>query len=180
MEANADHLRRWQPAPAPGSTLQSRFDQTLARSVEGLTTGRELRMFAFSREAATRGAIVGWFNLNNVVRGIFQNAYAGWALGRDFTGRGLASEGVRALLDVAFASAPRGMGLHRVQANVMPVNGPSIAVARRCGFTEEGLCRKYLEIAGAWEDHLMFAKLATEHEPVNAQLPERLPDVMHR
>ena len=31
---------------------------------------------------------------------------------------------------------------------------------RRCGFSEEGLARKYLNIAGKWQDHLLFAKLS--------------------
>jgi len=32
---------------------------------------------------------------------------------------------------------------------------------RRCGFSEEGLARKYLNIAGKWQDHLLFARLAS-------------------
>jgi ribosomal-protein-alanine N-acetyltransferase len=184
MLANAEHLRRWQPAPPPGSTPESRFDRALERSREGVSSGRELRLFAFGRGpgigADVEGPLVGWFNLNNVARGVFQNAYAGWALGADFVGRALATEGVHALLDVAFAPPPRGMGLHRVQANVMPVNDRSIGVARRCGLREEGLCRGYLEIAGRWEDHLMFGKLADEHEVGTAELPGRLPEALTR
>jgi ribosomal-protein-alanine N-acetyltransferase len=185
MDANAEHLRPWQPANSPGSTPDTRFDTAIQRSNDAVATGRELRLFAFAREGANwggagpgAGAMVGWFNLNNVARGVFQNAYAGWALGRAATGRGLATEGVLALLDVAFARPPRGMGLHRVQANIMPANARSIGVARRCGMREEGLGRRYLRIADAWEDHLMFAKLAEEHELGGAELPEALAEVL--
>ncbi len=180
MAPNDEHLRPWQPAPTPGSTPHSRFDKMLERSDEAVATGRELRLFAFSRHASDSGALVGWFNLNNVARGVFQNAYAGWALGHDRTGRGLATEGVLALLDIALAPGPRGMGLHRVQANIMPANAPSLAVAHRCGFRNEGLCRQYLEIAGNWEDHHMFAKLASEHTFGPTELPEQLPEVLRR
>lgn len=183
MGSNEEHLRPWQPAHTPGSTAQSRFEKALVRSLEAIATGRELRLFAFAREpegGTGDGAVVGWFNLNNVARGVFQNAYAGWALGHDSVGRGLASEGVRALLDAAFTKPPRGMGLHRVQANIMPANARSIAVAGRCGLRREGLCRGYLEIAGRWEDHFMFAKVAEEHELGETGLGAGLPEVLTR
>ena len=77
--------------------------------------------------------------------------------------QGLATEGVIAMLDLAFAPEPAGLGLHRVQANIIPHNAPSLRVAEKAGFRREGLALAYLNIAGEWRDHLMFAKLADEH-----------------
>ena len=51
------------------------------------------------------------------------------------------------------------LGLHRIDANIMPHNIASLGVVRRCGFVEEGLARKYLKINGVWEDHLHMVKL---------------------
>lgn len=61
---------------------------------------------------------------------------------------------------------PSGLGLHRVQANVMPANVASLKIARNSGFREEGLGRRLLQINDRWEDHVMFAKLAEEHHCV--------------
>jgi ribosomal-protein-alanine N-acetyltransferase len=63
---------------------------------------------------------------------------------------------VRLMLEVAF----RHLALHRVEAACLPHNQASIALLTRCGFAQEGLARGYLKIAGAWRDHLLFARLA--------------------
>lgn len=51
------------------------------------------------------------------------------------------------------------IGLHRIEANIMPKNKASLGVVRKCGFREEGLSRKYLKINGIWEDHIHMVKL---------------------
>ncbi len=51
--------------------------------------------------------------------------------------------------------------LHRVEATVRPENAPSRAVLAKVGFREEGLLRRYLDVDGAWRDHLLVG-LTTE------------------
>ena len=55
----------------------------------------------------------------------------------------------------AFAEA----GLHRVEANVMPRNRPSLRVLEKNGFINEGLSRCYLNINGVWEDHIHMVRI---------------------
>lgn len=47
--------------------------------------------------------------------------------------------------------------LHRVEATVRPENAPSRRVLAKVGFREEGLLKRYLEVDGAWRDHLLVA-----------------------
>ena len=103
-------------------------------------------------------------HVGEIVRGFFQSGYAGWRTNVECSRQGYAFEGVTALLDMAFSSHV-GLGLHRVQANVIPENLPSIRLAERVGFRKEGVALRYLKIAGKWQDHVMFAKLAEEHVP---------------
>jgi len=156
---SGEHLAPWSPAPAAGESLDDQFLRQLTRTRDGLARDADYRLAAWLAD----GSLVGMFNLNNVVRGVFQNAYAGWWLAADSVGRGYAAEALDALLGFAFAPPPRGVGLHRVQANIIPRNERSIRLARRVGMREEGLARAYLQIAGRWEDHIMFAKVAEEH-----------------
>jgi ribosomal-protein-alanine N-acetyltransferase len=65
---------------------------------------------------------------------------------------------VRAATTFAF----RVVGLHRVQAAVMPHNLPSLRVLDKVGYRREGVAKRYLSIAGAWEDHVLFAMTAEE------------------
>lgn len=110
------------------------------------------------------GCLAGFFSLGEIVRGVFQCAYASWALSVEVVGQGYATEGVWALLDLAF-SEDRGLGLHRVQANIIPENERSIRLAERVGMRREGLAKRYLKIDGVWRDHLMYATTAEEHTP---------------
>ena len=99
------------------------------------------------------GRLVGRVNLSGIVRGVFQNAYLGYWVDEDAGGRGVATEAVRQTVAFAFGEG----GLHRVQAAVMPRNAASIRVLEKAGFREEGLARQYLRVAGAWEDHKLYA-----------------------
>ena len=76
-----------------------------------------------------------------VFRGAFRSGYAGWRVSADQVEHGIATPGVIALLDLAFTNEPDGLGLHRVQANVMPSNGASARVAEKAGFRLEGRAR---------------------------------------
>ena len=93
--------------------------------------------------------------LNNVVWGSFCSCFLGYKLDKDWLRQGLMSEAVKECVRIAFEE----LGLHRIEANIMPRNIASLGVVRRCGFVEEGLARKYLKINGVWEDHLHMVKL---------------------
>ena len=101
------------------------------------------------------GQIIGMVALNNVVWGSFCSCFLGYKLDKDWLRQGLMSEAVNECVRIAFEE----LGLHRIEANIMPRNIASLGVVRRCGFVEEGLARKYLKINGVWEDHLHMVKL---------------------
>jgi ribosomal-protein-alanine N-acetyltransferase len=73
-------------------------------------------------------------------------------------GQGLMTEAVVAAVGFAFD----GLDLHRVQAAIMPRNRASQRVVEKVGFRSEGLAQRYLCIAGAWEDHLLFGLTSEE------------------
>jgi len=52
--------------------------------------------------------------------------------------------------------------LHRIEATVRPENVASLRVLAKVGFREEGLFRRYLDVAGGWRDHLCFAVTSEE------------------
>jgi ribosomal-protein-alanine N-acetyltransferase len=101
------------------------------------------------------GALAGRITLSGITRGPFQSCSMGYWLSEDQTGKGLATEAVRA----AVASAYSELGLHRVQAETLVANAASQRVLAKAGFVQYGLAPKYLKIAGRWQDHLMFQHL---------------------
>lgn len=169
---SADLARPWSPRPAESATFASRFDAAFPEVAPGAAPDRPKATAAEERSLRLAGflpdgRIAALLNLSEIVRGPFQNAYAGWSVNAECAGQGYATEGVLAMLDIAFAPAPAashgpspggvGLGLHRVQASIMPSNEASLRVAARCGFRCEGLALRYLEIAGRWEDHALYA-----------------------
>ena len=54
------------------------------------------------------------------------------------------------------------LGLHRLQASIVPRNAPSHRVAAKVGLRNEGTALRYLEINGVWEDHVRYAITAEE------------------
>ena len=99
------------------------------------------------------GALIGTVNLNEIVRGAFQSCYMGYWIGAPYARQGYMTEAVALAVQFAFED----LGLHRVEANIIPENTPSIALVRRLGFRKEGLSLRYLRIAGTWRDHERWA-----------------------
>jgi ribosomal-protein-alanine N-acetyltransferase len=165
VRAHAVNAAFWKPwLPTPGDddrTAEAVFDKLVARSREELAKDTGRVFGAFLRD--DRGTLAGVFTLILIHRFRFQNAYAGWRVNVEVARQGLGTEAVTALLDYAFAPQPTGAGLHRVQANIIPTNAPSIRLAKKLRFRREGLAKQHLHIDGRWQDHLMFAKLAEEH-----------------
>lgn len=156
-EVSREFWAPWMPTDRPGESLDQLFERRLAESQRAMEAGTACRVVGFLPD----GRIAGFFGLSQIFRAGFQNAYIGWSVSGQLTRQGYASEGVAGLLHYAFA--PDGLGLHRVQANIIPDNRASLALAEKLGFRREGLARRYLHIAGEWRDHLMYAKLAEEH-----------------
>ncbi len=98
-------------------------------------------------------ALVGVVNLNEIVRGGFQNVYLGYYGARRFARQGLMTEGLRLVIRYAFTQ----LKLHRLEANIIPDNAPSLALAKRVGMRLEGFSPRYLKIAGRWRDHERWA-----------------------
>jgi ribosomal-protein-alanine N-acetyltransferase len=101
------------------------------------------------------GGLVGFVNVNNIVRGALRSGYLGYAAFVSHGGRGLMTEGLRAVTEAAFGP----LGLHRVEANIQPANHRSIELVRHLGFEKEGFSRRYLWVDGDWRDHERWALL---------------------
>jgi len=103
-------------------------------------------------------AMVGVFNLSEIVRGVFQSAYLGYYAFSPHAGAGYMAEGLELTLAIAF----RVLKLHRVEVNIQPANVRSLALARDAGFVREGYSRRYVRIAGRWRDHVRLALLVED------------------
>src|SRR3984957_11712294 len=102
---------------------------------------------------AACGQLVGYVNVSSIVRGAFQSAYLGYGAFASHAGKGLMTEGLRAVIDTAFGE----LGLHRLGAHIQPPNARSLALVQRLGFHKEGYSPRSLRLAGDWRDHERWA-----------------------
>lgn len=103
----------------------------------------------------TTSKIIGIIGLNNVVWGAFCSAFLGYKLDKDYANKGYMSAAVEMLTKYAFEE----LGLHRIEANVMPKNKASLRVLEKNQFINEGISKYYLNINGVWEDHIHMVKI---------------------
>ena len=158
LRANAVHLRPWSAAPAPGEDPSSitAVSRTIIRNRREWKRGQAFTFFITPRQ--DDGHIIGRIALGGVLLGAFRNAYLGYWIDGEQQGRGLTTEAVGAATGFAFGTAH----LHRVQAAVMPCNAASHRVLTKVGYRPEGLAARYLFVAGAWEDHVVYAMTSEE------------------
>jgi ribosomal-protein-alanine N-acetyltransferase len=116
------------------------------------------------------GGLVGYVNINNIVRGALRSGYLGYASFLSHARRGLMTAGLAAVVTDAFSE----LGLHRLEANIQPGNAPSLNLARRLGFRREGYSPRYLMLDGQWCDHERWTVLA-EDWTAPAGVPEQKP-----
>jgi ribosomal-protein-alanine N-acetyltransferase len=146
---SAAFLKRWEPVPPRGRRAAMLFDAWLRSS----RNGRHEKLLICRRED---GAILGAINLNEIVRGPSQSCFLGYWIGASHARQGYMTEALQLALRHAFGT----LRLHRVEANIMPVNRPSLALVKRAGFRREGYSPRYLKIAGRWADHERWALLS--------------------
>lgn len=132
--------------------------ERLAFDLEQAEAGRCFRFLLV--QPRHPGKIIGLAGLNEIVRGAFQSCFISYKLDHTLWGQGYGSEAISALTEWGF----RNLGLHRVEANIMPRNLPSRRAAARAGFEEEGLAKRYLKINGVWEDHIHMVRRNEEED----------------
>ena len=142
--ASRRFLAPWEPRPEPGDA------DPFTRLLRARRDPHHVRLLVCARAS---GAIMGAVALNEIVRGPFQSCFLGYWIGHEFARRGFMTEAVALIVRHAFAC----LGLHRVEANIIPKNRASLALIRHAGFRHEGLARRYLCIAGRWQDHEHWA-----------------------
>jgi ribosomal-protein-alanine N-acetyltransferase len=151
-EKSRAFLVPWEPTWPEDDLSRSAFRRRIKRYVEDL---RSDQGYAFLIVRNTDNALVGGLTIANIRRGVAQAGSLGYWMGEPFARQGYMTAAVRAVVPFAFAT----LRLHRLEAACIPTNAGSIRLLENTGFVREGYAREYLCIDGAWQDHLLYARL---------------------
>lgn len=154
--AERSHLEPWEPTAELEWTVRHAVSSWPTLCSDLRAEARRGRMLPYVIEVD--GRFCGQLTIGNVTRGALRSAWIGYWVSREVTGSGVATAALALGLDHCFGP----VALHRVEATVRPENVASRRVLAKVGFREEGLLKRYLDVDGAWRDHLLLAVTAEE------------------
>lgn len=147
---NEEHLRNFEPTRDKNFYTIEVQRKILLESYRHLMSGISSDLGIYIGDK-----LIGKVKLSNIVYGVFRSGILGYAIDKDYQGKGYMREAVNLILDYA----KNYLDLHRIEASVLVDNDKSKGVLLGCGFEEVGINRKYLYINGKWRDHITFAKI---------------------
>jgi ribosomal-protein-alanine N-acetyltransferase len=104
------------------------------------------------------GRLAGQITVSNVVHGVQRSCTVGYWVDGVLAGRGIMPTALALVIDHCFA----GVYLHRVEIDIRPENKASLRVVEKLGLRREGYFERYLDIDGAWRDHVAYAVTVEE------------------
>ncbi|WP_205761263.1 GNAT family N-acetyltransferase [Arthrobacter mobilis] len=158
-QLNAQWLAPWEASnPLPGGRLPSFGEMVHSLNQQARQATALPWLITERRPGLAKPALVGQLTVSGIVWGSAMMATLGYWVDRRCAGRGIAPTAVAMATDHCFAV----LGLHRMEINIRPENGPSLRVVEKLGFRSECLRPRYLHINGEWADHRSFALTAEE------------------
>ncbi|MEE9453733.1 MAG: GNAT family protein [Paracoccaceae bacterium] len=153
--ASVDFLAPWGPVRKSAYLSQKSFKR-------GVFSGKRAAIkqisYSFMLIPRTHGQVVGGITLNNIQGGVSQACAIGYWIGEEFARQGYMHEALNAVVHYAFST----LDISRIQAGCLPENAPSRALLEKSGFKYEGVAQSYLQIAGRWRNHVLYAKLRSD------------------
>ena len=150
--ASRAFLEPWEPLWPNDDLTRPAFRRRIRRYGEEIHTDSAYPMFVFRQKDE---ALMGGLTLGLVRRGVAQACTLGYWMGERHAGRGTMTAAVKIANQFAF----QDLGLRQIEAACLPTNKASIRLLEKAGFIREGYARRYLCIAGAWQDHVLYARL---------------------
>jgi ribosomal-protein-alanine N-acetyltransferase len=153
---NQNWLEPWEPSsPFPwrdrnASNAWPQLNSALKRAARNGTMLPFMLLFG--------GRLAGQMTVSNVVHGVQRSCTVGYWVDGALAGRGIVPTALALVIDHCFTE----VYLHRVEIDIRPENKASLRVVEKLGLRREGYFERYLDIDGAWRDHVGFAVTVEE------------------
>ncbi len=134
VRASLPELKAWMPW-ATDDYSQAGADESVRAAVVSFATKQDLRYHLFERRS---GQLIGSTGLHRINWSLPRFEIGYWLVSSE-TGKGYATEAVRALTRLAFEQ----LGAKRLEARCDDLNAASAAVAVRCGFQLDGILANF-------------------------------------
>ena len=150
---NSAFLENREPNVSPILTDTSAMCDAMGYELDKTTRGCFIRYWYAPKESPD--SLYGTVCLQNITMSAFHSAGIGYKQDIACMGRGYATEAVAAVINEAFANGD----IHRIGAQVLTDNQPSIKLLEKLGFHREGIEKSSVKILGEWRDCYRYALL---------------------
>ena len=154
-ESSAAFLQKWEPEWASDHLSRKSFTNRVYWASRSHGQGTALALLLTRKGDDT---ILGAITMDNVRRGPAQSATLGYWIGQSHARQGYMREAILAVSHHAFAR----LDLSRLEAACLEENAASRGLLERSGFKYEGVAQSYLQIAGRWRNHVLYAMLRSD------------------
>ncbi|MEY3308010.1 MAG: hypothetical protein RLZZ413_2048 [Pseudomonadota bacterium] len=154
-DQSAPFLTPWEPVWTADHLSRKAFTSRIYWANRATSQGTALPLLLIRRDDA---ALLGAITLDNIRRGPSQAGTLGYWMGQAHARQGYMREAILSLVHHAFTV----MDLSRIEAACLPENAASRGVLEKCGFKYEGVAQSYLQIAGRWRNHVLYANLRND------------------
>lgn len=153
---NFDFLSRWEPNLNDKFLSPPSMELFLKADFKNMLLGNSVRYwFSFK---STPDRIIGSVNFQDIKRGAFKSCQIGYKIDENFSGLGLTYEAAYFAISALFTEEH----LHRIEALIATDNLPSLRLAERLGFSNEGISREFALINKEWKDCFRYSLLNGE------------------
>ncbi len=153
---NYEYLSKWEPNLSDHFLSLEAVEKILEFELKLTLSGKFVRYwFAFK---SSPDELLGSVNFQDIKKGAFKSCRIGYKTDKDFLKMGLAFEAA----SCAIMSLQQCEGIHRIEAMISKDNLPSIRLAEKLGFVNEGVSRKSVFINGEWLDCFSYSLLEGE------------------
>ena len=148
-------LKPWEPSWADDHLSRKAFTNRVYWAQRSVAQSTALPLFLLRLEDEV---LLGAITLDNIRRGPAQDGTLGYWIGAPFARQGYMREAIVAVVHHAFTR----LDLSRLQAACLPENTASRGLLEKSGFKYEGVAQSYLQIAGRWRNHVLYANLRAD------------------
>ena len=149
---SAGFLTPWEPVWSDDHLSRRAFTTRVYWSQRAEAQGTALPLLLVRR---ADGVVLGAITLDNVRRGPAMAGTLGYWIGQPHARQGYMREAIAGVVHHAFTV----LDLSRIEAACLPENAASRGVLEKSGFKYEGVAQSYLQIAGRWRNHVLYANL---------------------
>lgn len=147
---NAEHFKPWQPRRDDNYYSEAALFALFTEYQHQQQHGSAAHFIAL-----LDGKVAAHCSLTAIQYGPFRACFIGYGVAHKHQGTGVMTRLCQSVISYAFDE----LQLNRIMANYMPSNLRSGKLLKKLGFAEEGVAKRYLQINGNWEDHILTSLL---------------------